>query len=190
MSERLFVLIERLGSLLRAEQRRAGADHGLQPVHVQVLDYLARCNRYSDTPAALTAYLGTTKGTVSQSLLVLENRGLIKKVGDANDGRVIHLRLSAKGRRLLEALLPPAHWRDALNDIPQTERDGAGTVLEALLRALQRRNDGRTFGQCHTCAHLLHESAERFRCGLTQEPLSLDDTHQLCHEHLPHVSNE
>ena len=41
-------LVERLGALLRAEQRGVGLDRQLQPVHQDVLHYLARCNRYTD----------------------------------------------------------------------------------------------------------------------------------------------
>ena len=57
----VFDLIERMAALIRSEERKKCAEFGLQPVHLQVLDYLSRCNRYSDTPAALTNYLGMTR---------------------------------------------------------------------------------------------------------------------------------
>ena len=41
---------------------------------VLVLFYLNQANRFSNTPQALTEYLGLTKGTVSQTVLVLESR--------------------------------------------------------------------------------------------------------------------
>ena len=75
----VFDLIERMSALIRSEERKTGSELGLQSVHLQVLDYLSRCNRYSDTPAALTNYLGMTRGTVSQTVLLLEKKGLIKK---------------------------------------------------------------------------------------------------------------
>jgi MarR family transcriptional regulator, negative regulator of the multidrug operon emrRAB len=49
----IFDLIERMSALIRSEERRKCTELGLQPVHLQVMDYLSRCNRYSDTPAAL-----------------------------------------------------------------------------------------------------------------------------------------
>ena len=61
---------------MRTELRKAGADEALQPVHLQALIYLARANRYSNTPQALAEYLGLTKGTVSQTLLLLDRQGL------------------------------------------------------------------------------------------------------------------
>src|ERR1700758_2632729 len=94
----LLELVERLGNLMRTELRKSGSDEGLQPVHVQALIYLSRANRYSNTPQALAEYLGLTKGTVSQTLLVLDRRGLIERYQDDVDRRVVRLRLSAAGK--------------------------------------------------------------------------------------------
>src|SRR5690606_31089029 len=96
--DRVRDLLERLGTLLRAEDRKLGAERGLQPIHLQVLRYLSACNRYSDTPGAVGEYFGLTKGTVSQSLLLLEDRGLLRRVPDEHDGRLVHLKLTARGR--------------------------------------------------------------------------------------------
>ena len=62
----IYELIECMTALIRSEERKKCTELGLQPVHFQVLNYLMRCNKYSDTPAALTNYLGMTRGTVSQ----------------------------------------------------------------------------------------------------------------------------
>ncbi len=72
-------ILERLASLLRSESRTMLLEHGLQPVQFEALQYIANCNRYSDTPMAVTEFLGQTKGTVSQTLKVLEKKGLIEK---------------------------------------------------------------------------------------------------------------
>ena len=87
--------LDRLGVLLRADDRRTA---GLLPVHRALLRYLARANRYSDTPGAATLYLGLTKGTVSQSIALLERKGMLRKSRDGADRRVVRLRLTAKGR--------------------------------------------------------------------------------------------
>lgn len=71
----LYDYLERLTSLMRAWSREQPLVAELQPVQLSALHYLARCNRYSDTPLGVTEYLGLTKGTVSQSLKVLEGGG-------------------------------------------------------------------------------------------------------------------
>lgn len=175
---RVVDLVERLANLLAAEQRRTAAVQGLQPVHAQALHYLARCNRYSNTPAAVAEYLGLTKGTVSQSLRILERRGLIARRRDPTDRRVVRLRLTAKGARLAAELAAPAPWRD----LPGDE---AGPALERLLRTVQQRNRSRTFGVCASCRFFQSESETAFRCGLTGEPLSASDAVLICREHEP-----
>jgi DNA-binding MarR family transcriptional regulator len=51
-------------------------------VHLQVLFYLNQANRFSNTRSQLTEYLGLTKGTVSQTVLVLARRRLISRYAD------------------------------------------------------------------------------------------------------------
>src|SRR3982751_1145499 len=102
----LLELVERLGNLMRSELRKSGSDESLQPVHLQALVYLSKANRYSNTPQALADYLGLTKGTVSQTLLLLDRRGLIERFEDDIDRRVVRLRLSSAGQRLLYTVAP------------------------------------------------------------------------------------
>jgi MarR family transcriptional repressor of emrRAB len=185
----LYPLIERIGNLLRAEIRKAGIAFGLQPVHVQALYYLSQCNRYSDTPAAVTDYLGATKGTVSQSLQVLERKGYINKRADPHDRRVQHLGVSDEGRRALAKLLPPAIFQEAALRIPEGEYLDAGRVLTGLLRELQRSNRSRTFGVCMSC-RFFRSDGHTHHCGLTKEPLSRSDSEKICREHEPRERTE
>jgi MarR family transcriptional regulator, negative regulator of the multidrug operon emrRAB len=180
---RLIELLERLGNLLRTERRTAAHTAGLQPVHFQALAYLARCNRYSNTPAAVTAWLGTTKGTASQSLGVLERGGLIRRRPDAKDRRVTRLALTRKGEHLLERLLPLPEWRECTRRLDADATRMAADALEALLRERQALHGGRSFGACHSCRHFRHEGEKRYRCGLTGEPLQQAEITLLCQEH-------
>jgi MOSC domain-containing protein YiiM/DNA-binding MarR family transcriptional regulator len=86
-------LLSRLARIVASE----GYGHGLKPVQLQALRYLANANRFSRTPRALTAWLGQTKGTVSQTIASLERRGLVVRSGDTRDRRVIRLELTGAG---------------------------------------------------------------------------------------------
>ena len=175
---RLPQLVERLGSLFAASLRRAATKHGLKLVQLEALVYLAEANRYSDTPAALADYLEVTKGTVSQTLKALERHGLIVKASDEEDGRVVHCALTEEGRTVVAATYPTA----ILRALPSDVSDDATTALTQLLTTLQRANDSRTFGICHTC-RFFEPRSRGGRCGLTGEPLSRADTTKLCREH-------
>src|ERR1700754_3675828 len=89
--------LERLARLMRA----ADFGDGLNPAQWEALRYLARANRFSNSPGALTRYLGATKGTVSQTVKSLERKSLIAKSGRADEKRSVALGLTDKGRGML-----------------------------------------------------------------------------------------
>lgn len=125
--------------------------HGLRPVQFEALRYLMQCNRYSDTPQAVTDFLGLTKGTVSQTLIVLEQKGLLRKQNDASDKRRVHLKPTAKGRRLVERAMPANSLVAGLETLADSECRKIEVALRELLHAMQRANGFRTFAACHTC---------------------------------------
>jgi len=178
----VFDLIERMASLMRSEERKKCTELGLQSVHLQVLNYLSRCNKYSDTPAALSNYLGMTRGTVSQTLLLLEKKGYLVKTTDANDRRVVHVELSPEGSSILDQ----AKSADLFNQAAAFLEDNATldyeTVFVTTLTALQKANQSQSFGLCKTCNYFT-KSADGFTCGLTKAPLTQVDSEKICQEH-------
>jgi DNA-binding MarR family transcriptional regulator len=181
--------VERLGNLLRANLRQAGATQGLQPMHLQALLYLNEANRYSNTPQALAEYLGLTKGTVSQSLLLLARRRLIARHADEKDGRVVRLTLTDKGKEILKELGLTNAWRDALQQASPARLSSATKVLKEALASLQIKNGQKTFGVCVTCRHNLHIGPRSYVCGLTKEKLSSREVSKICREHSPIEEN-
>lgn len=177
------LLLERLGALIHQSVREDAARHGLLPIHVQVLGYLAQANRYSDLPIAIAEYFGITRGTVSQSLAVLERKGMLVKRPDPKHGRRIHLELTAAGRAVLED-----SWAQRLDAALQAVggEEGEGereleTGLRRVLTELQRLNGQRAFGICRQCVHFQGTPANA-TCGLTGEPLAEEQTGRLCRE--------
>lgn len=178
----IHTILERLCNLLRVEARAQGASAGLLPIQLEALHYLSQCNRYSDTPQAVTEFLGQTKGTVSQSLKVLESRELIQKKADTNDRRVVHLKVTDTGHRMLASVVPARFLTTAWAALPTDVQDRLSDDLRELLRAAQQANKGRSFAACKTC-HFNEKDTSGWRCGLTAEPLSEIEIEQLCREH-------
>ncbi|MFA9407839.1 MAG: MarR family winged helix-turn-helix transcriptional regulator [Candidatus Dadabacteria bacterium] len=177
-------LIERIGNLLRSEERASGADSGLQSVHVQILNYLYQCNRYSNTPAGVTEFIGSTKGTTSQSINILEKKGFIKKYIDDEDGRVIRLYLTEKGEDFIKNEFPPTDFCRALDTLSTKDSDYLSQLLTKLLVQLQLENKSKLFGVCHTCNHFKKFGlGDTHQCGLTLEPLSEKESFLICREH-------
>lgn len=178
-----FKLIERISMLLRAEERRKYAALGLQPIHVQVLDYLNVCNSYSNTAAAVTEYFGLTKGTVSQSLQVLERRGYIQKAMDAEDGRIIHLTLTPMGLQLLADLDSGDFLAQAEQSVLTKKFASLTEALSAMLITLQIANKSKSFGSCDSCVNFDVED-NHFLCSATKLPVFQAETHKICREHI------
>jgi DNA-binding MarR family transcriptional regulator len=175
------LLIDRLDRLTRS-----GANiEGLNPAQWEALRYLARANRFSRTPAALSDYLGSTRGTVSQTLIVLEQKGFICRTPSARDKRSIDLELTQQGCTALkdDPLLALAR------DLATAAKSEIGSLVEILRGVLQRavaRNDGKAFGVCDTCRHFRRDvgtsSRAPHRCGLLDEPISESDSRAICVE--------
>jgi len=184
MTERATELIERLGTVQRAARRRHATAADLSLAQLDALVYLAGCNRFSDTPAAVALFLDATRGTTSQSLLALERKGLVTRSADARDRRVQHLRPTAAGRRIAAAASAD-DLSAGLRGLSAPELTALERGLERVLRSTQRARGGRSFGECGTCAHLRGAERGDMSCGLTGEPLSPDETHLRCAEHAP-----
>lgn len=181
-AEHIAALIERVGRLLTSEAHA----EGLLPVQWEVLRYLDKANRFSQTAAALTAYLGITKGTVSQTLNALEAKGLVKKQADLKDRRSKLLTLTAKGRKLL-GRDPLAATVTAINALSRPAQQAMGKNLESLLLARLAAKDRQPFGQCHDCRYFarLHPEGDPHYCQLLQEKLAREDAEAICYEQLP-----
>jgi MarR family transcriptional regulator, negative regulator of the multidrug operon emrRAB len=186
----LLEMIERLGNLMRAEFRRIGAEEQLQPVHIHALLYLAKSNRYSNTPQALAEYLGITKGTASQSLLLLDRRGLIERYEDELDRRVVRLRLSTAGEQFLYQAQPGQIWQQATRNISPNRIRNASSALREALITLQQDAEGTQFGTCPGCHHFQRLSPRAFRCGMMGDRMTGPETRRICWLFTPKGSGE
>jgi len=176
VEHRLQLLLERLSNVLREDVREVASANDLQLVQLVALQYLSVANRFSDTLSGLTAYLGATKGTVSQTVKALERKGLLTRDRDADDGRVFHLRPSDPGRALAEQSLP------AKSLAGLADEDGVAEVVEGLLRSMLAARGGVAFGVCRTCRH--HEPRGRGAwCRLLEVRLAAADADRWCKEH-------
>lgn len=176
MEKDINIWIERLSSLHRQQMRVVANEVGIQLVHFEILRFLSIANKYSNTAQCLSDYLGQTKGSISQSLKLIEEAGHIERRPCEKDGRVIRLYLTKAGidciqkcnKKFLPELDPSEETVDALKKI---------------LQDWQNVNSFKGFGQCKSCKHNISLDKGLFRCGLTGEKLSQADVQKICLEH-------
>lgn len=179
-------MADRLPDLLtRAARLIAGDGHqgDLKPVQWQALRYLERANRFSRTPGALAAWLGQTKGTVSQTLIALERKGLVTRQPDAHDRRLARLALTDQGRaRLAEA--PESVAAAMLSTLSPNDHATLEPLLARMLTSHLAARGHRPFGQCRDCRHFRINDPARgsYHCRLLDAPLSGADADAICVE--------
>ena len=173
------LLMERFARILQNDAHH----EGLKPTQWEALRYLARANRFSRTPGAVTAYLGMTKGTVSQTLGALENKGLIHKKSDTGDRRSVHLELTSLGRRVLEQD-PLLEMETAIERFGRQDQSALADLLQSVLVGMLEQRGRRPFGACKACRHFRKkaEKGDPHFCNLLKLPLTKADSKQICIE--------
>jgi DNA-binding MarR family transcriptional regulator len=181
----LVYALERLSRLMRAAEF---AD-GLNPAQWESLRFLARANRFSNSPGALARYLGATKGTISQTVKALERKKLIEKSERPGEKRSVVLHLTEAGNAMMakDPWSALAQTLDALGG--KTRRRMDRGLAEVLAQEITRRLDP-SFGACTTCRFWRAEGRTDdargpHLCMLFDEPLSEIETTQICIAHEP-----
>lgn len=153
----------------------------LNPAQRAALDYLTRANRFSRSPSHVADYLGTTRGTMSQSLKTLERKGYIIEERSETDRRSISYSLTEKGESAQdEASLLNVSLAGLSSQDQKVLRHSLHKALEKVLE----HNEGRSFGLCKECAH--HRTTDKGPlCALLSEHLSPEEADQICNEQTP-----
>ena len=182
MSDKLLTeLIDRLCRITL----NAGHAKGLKPAQWEALRYLASANRFSATPGALTLWLGSTKGTVSQTVISLEKRGLVAKE-PGEDKRSVRLSLTEAG---VEMLVDDGMSKiyAGVGTLDPAIKTAVTAALSRLVSALLKSNGSKPFGVCQNCRHFArhHAEASPYYCRFYKQPLAADDAQKICVEQAP-----
>jgi len=178
LAQRVIVLLDRLSRLTRELQ----FVDGLNPAQWEALRFLAKANKYSRSPTALAEYLGATKGTVSQTLIALESKGLITRCKKTCDRRQVDLCLTDAGEAMLN--------KDPMQTLERAAGEMADELgpqmvkgLTRLLHDLQNRHQVVEFGVCQDCSlFCVNGAVDRVdgECGATGETVADDEKTKIC----------
>ena len=171
--------LERLTRLMRAGEHEGG----LNPAQWEALRYLSRANRFSNSPIALTRFLGSTKGTISQTIKALERKGFIVKSPRQDEGRSICLSLTPKGNEILKND-PLTEFSKSLDDLSGKTRRRLARGLADLLETDLKRREQPSFGVCSSCCHFRkNDEAGPHQCMLFDVNLLAAESQLICVEH-------
>jgi DNA-binding MarR family transcriptional regulator len=143
-------LVEQLGHCACSEAFSAG----LNPAQWAALRYFERANRFSRTVSAFAHYHGTTRGTASQTIRALVQKGFLRRLPAKHDQRSFRLALTDRARTML-ASDPFAGFVSAAGSLGPAQCAILAKGLRAMLEQVQDRRARRSFGVCTSCRHLL-----------------------------------
>jgi DNA-binding MarR family transcriptional regulator len=169
--------LERLARLMRAGEHGGG----LNPAQWEALRYLSRANRFSNSPVALARFLGSTKGTVSQTIKALHRKGYILKAAREGEKRSIALSLTDTGREML-GIDPLAEFSKSIDGLRGKTARRLDKGLSELLAMELARTKQPGFGVCAACRNFRGESGG-YHCAFFAAALSDDDAGMICAEH-------
>ena len=173
-------LLDRMGRIVHGLQFALG----LNPAQWETLRFLARANCYSRSPTALAEFLGTTKGTASQTLIALESKGMVKRTRSATDRRSVELEVTPLGLELIEKD-PLSSIFEAASRLGPDQCEAMNAALGQVVANLQRTIGFSETGRCLDCVHFCKEIAESesdaiCRCALSQEEMAPQERQRIC----------
>ncbi|MGW1893684.1 MarR family winged helix-turn-helix transcriptional regulator [Streptomyces sp. NPDC002004] len=130
--------INRCAALLQQAEDAPLRHAGLTRPEFDLLGALRRTG-HELTPGDLARETFSSGAAVTKRLKALTERGLVDRRGDTRDRRVAHVRLTDKGRDLVDAVLPAqlAYERDVLAGLEPSGRQELSGLLRTLLAQLE-----------------------------------------------------
>src|SRR5690606_30498873 len=181
--------VAKLGLAVRTEAWQARHRTGLTPTQSQILALLRQAEPQALSLRALSAGLGVTSATASESLDALVAKGMAARHRSESDARTLAIRLTPAGRAEAEA---SAAWPDILLAAAAELDDEEQAVflrgITKMIRRLQVEGRVSTTRMCATCrffrpnAH--PESLERpHHCAYVDAPFGDRQLRIDCAEH-------
>jgi DNA-binding MarR family transcriptional regulator len=138
LTQRLRDGIERLAVVLKADQWAAAGAAGLNPLQIQILSLLAGRGKAGMRVSRIAAHLGISQPTATDSILSLERKKLVERLGDPADSRATVARTTNGGRSTLRAAAVAASASSqALGTLNAQEQAELLFLIVKLIRSLQ-----------------------------------------------------
>ncbi len=137
------------------------------------LRFFARANRVSRTPSAFASFQVTTRGTASQTIKTLEEKGLLARFRSDHDGRSVRLEITEQGQEALNAD-PLADLMSLIDVINPKERAAFLATLSRLSETLAGLKGAQAFGTCEACTHYTSSDGRGYCACIAAELMPID----------------
>lgn len=186
---KIVATLERLGRAQRTHRITVATGLDLVPLQLEILYLIADGAPPDPVVGSIASELGVSQPTVTDSLIALERKGLIRREADRKDRRRTRAMLTAEGDRVV--LLARTGESVLAASLDRLGSDQQGDILSALLAVAERYVEVGVIGMARTCLTCkFHRSSDggADHCVLLGIDLAPVDLRINCAEHIPLVA--
>lgn len=173
IEERLLFGLEQVVQAVGFLLERRSRDSAISPLQLRILLTLLKTGA-KHTVGGTAEELSVTPATVSDAVASLVKKGLLAKKRGTEDGRVAHLALSARGKRLAVSQTVPDELIDLIRTLSKGEQESLLLVLIKLIRGFQERGMIPIARMCTNCRffspNAYPNSKKPHHCGFVEAP--------------------
>ncbi|GAB3738311.1 MarR family transcriptional regulator [Amycolatopsis oliviviridis] len=133
--------VQRLSRILDRKLKEFNAEHDLESWEFDVLTTLRRSGEAGGlTPGALLKAAMVTSGAITNRIDRMETKGLVERVRDGDDRRSIKIRLTAKGRQVVDEVFV-LHLENEARLLPELKPEQWAELVGGLRLLLEHFGD-------------------------------------------------
>jgi DNA-binding MarR family transcriptional regulator len=185
MDAKIVASLEKISEVFRVLLWTEAKEHRVSPIQLQLLIFL----KYHKDPgqrriAALAREFNLTKATISDSMRVLELKGLIERHNDTDDSRGYNFSLTPKGEEMTSAVENFSSPLDsAIATLTEVQKNYLLSSVMDLIYRLNQKGIISTQRMCYNCTYYNGDCKEKHFCNLMQKPLAFSELRFDCPEH-------
>lgn len=183
---KIVAALEKISEVFRVLLWAEAKEHKLSPIQMQLLIFIKYHNNDKQRRiASMAREFNLTKATISDSIKVLEQKGLIKRTDDAFDSRSFNFSLTDHGMKLtgmIENFTLPLDG--AIATLSSQQKDQFLVLVLDLIYRLNQNGIISTQRMCYSCFYYNGDRQQDHYCNLMQKSLAIDELRIECSEHL------
>ncbi len=183
IESKIVVALERISEAYRVLLWNESKENALSPIQIQVLIFLLFHTKEQCKVSYLAQEFNMTKATISDSVKLLLQKGLIQKFDDPIDTRSYIIGLTDEGKLTAKKSANFAFSIEKpLGSLTNEQKE---TILSGLLKLIYELNRAGIITiqrMCFTCSHYQNNNGKHY-CKLLQSKLVTMDLRVDCPEH-------
>lgn len=183
IESKIVVALERISEAFRVLLWNESKQNALSPIQIQILIFLLFHPKEQATVSYLAGEFNLTKATVSDSVKLLLQKGLVKKLESPVDTRSYLIGLTAAGKQSAEQ---SANFAFAIeHPLASLSQEQKEIMLGGLLKLIHDLNRAGIISvqrMCYTCSHYKNKQGSHF-CSLLNAQLAATEIRLDCPEH-------